>query len=233
MHIFFIENINSAKAILSEEESKHAVKVLRLKVGDEVQLIDGKGGLYLAKLINEHPKFCELEIVDTQLNYEKPEYLLTIAIAPTKNIDRLEWFLEKTTEIGIHEIIPFLSEHSERKVIKGDRLEKVILAAAKQSIKAYLPKLAEMQKFDELVKQQFDSQKFIAHCNSWDLPLLKKELRLRENALILIGPEGDFSPREVELALANGFKEISLGKSRLRTETAGVIACHTVSIMNL
>jgi len=167
------------------------------------------------------------------LNYEKPEYLLTIAIAPTKNIDRLEWFLEKTTEIGIAEIIPFLSEHSERKVIKGDRLEKVILAAAKQSIKAYLPKLAEMQKFDELVKQQFDSQKFIAHCNSWDLPLLKKELRLRENALILIGPEGDFSPREVELALANGFKEISLGKSRLRTETAGVIACHTVSIMNL
>ena len=233
MHIFYIKNTNSTQVTLSEVESKHAIRVLRLKVGIFVNLIDGVGGFYTAKLLNEHPKFCELEIIDKQENYNKKDCYLQIAIAPTKNIDRFEWFLEKTSEIGIDEITPILSEHSERKVIKSERLNRVILSAVKQSIKAFYPRLSEIQKFKDFVNIDFDGEKYIAHCNSWDLPLLKKEISLKGKFLILIGPEGDFSPEEVELALSKGFKEISLGTSRLRTETAGIVACHTVSLLNL
>ena len=232
MHIFYIKNTNSTKVTLSEVESKHAIRVLRLKVGTLVNLIDGVGGFYTAKLLNEHPKFCELEIIEKQENYDKKDYYLQIAIAPTKNIDRFEWFLEKTTEIGIDEITPILSEHSERKVIKPERLNRVVLSAVKQSIKAFMPKLNELQKFKDFVNADFDGEKYIAHCNSWDLPLLKNNLPLKAKSIILIGPEGDFSPEEVELALSKGLKEISLGTSRLRTETAGVVACHTVSLLN-
>ncbi|MEN8116270.1 MAG: RsmE family RNA methyltransferase, partial [Bacteroidota bacterium] len=155
-----------------------------------------------------------------------------IVIAPTKNIDRFEWFLEKCTEIGIDEITPILSEHSERKVIKPGRLEKIVVSAMKQSVKAYLPKLNELTSFNDLVKTSDAPAKFIAHCNGGEKPHLKNNIEPGKNVLILIGPEGDFSPAEVELAKENGFKEISLGTSRLRTETAGVVACHIVNLIN-
>ncbi len=233
MHIFYIEKSNSEIVKLSEEESKHAIKVLRLKLGDLVNLIDGVGGFYLAKLISENHKSCQFSVIEKHENYQKLSYFVHIAIAPTKNIERFEWFLEKSTEIGVSEITPLLCEHSERKVVKNERLEKVILSAVKQSVKAFLPRLNEMHDFNSLVTKTFDGEKYIAHCNKQELPLLKNLVSHNENALILIGPEGDFSPKEVHFALQNGFKEISLGTSRLRTETAGVVACHTFSLLNL
>jgi 16S rRNA (uracil1498-N3)-methyltransferase len=198
-----------------------------------VHLIDGEGGFYLAKLMSDNSKSCQFSVIEKHENYHKMPYFLHIAIAPTKNIERLEWFLEKSTEIGISEITPLLCEHSERKIVKNDRLERVIISAAKQSVKAFFPKLNSLQEFNLLVTSKFDGEKYIAHCNKQDLPLLKNVISLKGKSLILIGPEGDFSPKEVSFALENGFKEISLGTSRLRTETAGIVACDTVSILNL
>jgi len=232
VHIFYSETIQSDTIRLSEEESKHAVKVLRLKIGDQVQVFNGKGVWCKARLISENHKLCELQVIERVENYHALNYHLHIAIAPTKNIERFEWFLEKATEIGISEITPILTEHSERKVIKNERLEKVILSAAKQSQKAFLPKLNELSTFTQVMELNVEMQKYIAHCHWQDLPLLKEKLIFPTNALILIGPEGDFSISEVEKAKAVGFQEISLGNSRLRTETAGIVACHSVALLN-
>jgi 16S rRNA (uracil1498-N3)-methyltransferase len=157
---------------------------------------------------------------------------LTIGVAPTKNIDRFEWFLEKSTEIGIDRVIPLLCRYSERKEIKPERLEKVMVSAMKQSIKAYLPVLSPLQTFKEAIKSQFSGQKFIAHCYEGEKQLLRDAVVRGKDVLILIGPEGDFSNEEVELAINEGFVPISLGNSRLRTETAALVACHTVNLIN-
>lgn len=244
MHIFYSpDNITT----LNEEESRHAVQVLRLKTGDEIWITDGKGGFYKAQITNPYHKACEVKVIEESKGYGKRNFNLHIAIAPTKNIDRLEWFLEKATEIGIDEITPLLSRHSERDVIKSERLQKVLVSAIKQSVKAYLPKLNELTKFNDLVKAPFNGQKFIAHCATMpsptsppthlprrgeQTPLLQKIYTAGKNALILVGPEGDFSPEEVTLATQNGFTEISLGDSRLRTETAGLQACSIINILN-
>ncbi|WP_303924387.1 16S rRNA (uracil(1498)-N(3))-methyltransferase [Draconibacterium sediminis] len=232
MQLFYVHTISGAEVILDETESKHAVRVLRLKEGDEIELVDGKGGFYKARIQNPNPKKCQLNIIDSQKEFGKKDFHLHIAIAPTKNIDRTEWFLEKCTEIGIDEVTPLLSEHSERKVIKPERLEKILVSAMKQSVKAYLPKLNELTKLSDLISQATETKKFIAHCNEGDKPHLKNVVNPGDNVLILIGPEGDFSPEEVELALENGFEAISLGNARLRTETAGVVACHIVNLAN-
>jgi 16S rRNA (uracil1498-N3)-methyltransferase len=232
MNLFYTPNIQDQFYQLDEIESKHCVRVLRLKEDDIIHLIDGKGNLYKAKIIEAHPKRCSVQCIETQTEFGKLNYYLHIALAPTKNIDRTEWFLEKCTEIGIHEFTPLLSTHSERKVVKHERLFKVITSAVKQSLKAYHPKLNELTKFSDLVSSSFDGEKYIAHCNEGPKTHLKKLYQAKQNALILIGPEGDFSPEEVELAKKHGFQEISLGESRLRTETAGVVACHIVSLEN-
>jgi 16S rRNA (uracil1498-N3)-methyltransferase len=232
VQLFYIPNISGNEVILNETESKHAVRVLRLTNGSQIQLIDGEGGFYDAKISDAHPKKCKIAILNSNLEFEKRNFKLHIAIAPTKNIDRFEWFLEKCTEIGIDEITPLLSEHSERKVIKPERLEKILIAAMKQSLKAYLPKLNSIANFNQFISTAEYTNKYIAHCNTGDKIHLKKMIHKNEDTLILIGPEGDFSPKEVELAKENGFKEISLGTARLRTETAGVIACHIVNLMN-
>ncbi|HRX30515.1 MAG TPA: 16S rRNA (uracil(1498)-N(3))-methyltransferase [Tenuifilaceae bacterium] len=232
MQIFYAPNITGNKYTLTEEESKHCIKVLRMSVGAEITLIDGKGNLYTATISNPNSKSCEVEVTNVQAEYGKRDFYLHIAIAPTKNIERFEWFLEKATEIGIDEITPILCERSERKSIKNDRLEKIIISAVKQSIKAYVPKLNEMVPLKQFLTKSFNGQKFIAHCNSWDLPPLKDQVKPNSKITILIGPEGDFSPDEVELSIQNDFSEISLGTSRLRTETAGVVACHTVNLKN-
>ncbi len=231
MALFYAPNLASAQ-ILPEEESQHAVKVLRLQVGDAITVVDGKGGFYNAKITNPHPKHCAFEIIKTVLDYGKRDYKLHIAIAPTKNIERLEWFIEKTTEIGIDEITPIICRFSERKVIKEERLEKIIVSASKQSVKAYFPKLNPLCTFDELMKNHQASQKFIAHCYEEDKKLLQNEITKSSDVLILIGPEGDFSKDEVQKAQSFGYVPVSLGNSRLRTETAGVVACHTVAILN-
>ena len=241
MSLFYVPNLTSGN-VLPEEESQHAVKVLRLQTGNEIIVVDGIGGFYKAKITNTHPKHCGFEIVETIKEYGKQNYKLHIAIAPTKNIERLEWFIEKATEIGIDEITPFICRFSERKVVKAERLEKIIVSAAKQSVKAYFPILNPLCTFDELMKQHQASQKFIAHCyptlppqsgnNFPEKKLFQNEIQKSSDILILIGPEGDFSVEEVEKAISLGFSPVSLGESRLRTETAGLVACHTVAIFN-
>ncbi|MFV0366632.1 MAG: 16S rRNA (uracil(1498)-N(3))-methyltransferase [Mangrovibacterium sp.] len=230
MHLFYTPDISGTNYTLPEEESKHAVRVLRMQEGDKLQLIDGKGGFYEASVVEAHPKRCAIQIKQKIDNYAKRQNYLHIAVAPTKNIDRIEWFLEKATEIGIDEITPVLCEHSERKVIKADRLEKIIVSAMKQSYKAYLPKLNPLTPLAELLSTDFEGGKFVAHCYEDERNSLKKSLHGSSN-LILIGPEGDFSEEEVQQALAAGFKPVSLGEARLRTETAALAACYTVAVM--
>jgi len=234
MQLFYTPDIepNHPQYFLSEEESKHCIRVLRLGVGDEVKLIDGRGGLYAAEIKDAHPKRTILQITSVTTSFNKRNHYLHIAIAPTKNIERLEWFLEKATEIGIDEISLIICQRSERKEAKVDRLNKIITSAIKQSIKAYHPKLNEAVAFDELVKREFDGQKFIAHCDAGEKVGLRKTLERFGNYLILIGPEGDFSPKEIETALQHNFKAITLGESRLRTETAALEACFEANFLN-
>lgn len=231
MALFYVPNL-AAGNVLPEDESQHAVKVLRLQIGDEISVVDGVGGFYKAQITNPHPKHCGFGIIYSQLEFGKRDYKLHIAIAPTKNIDRLEWFIEKATEIGVDEITPIVCRFSERKIVKEERLEKIIVSAAKQSLKAYFPKLNPLCTFDQLMKNHKASQKFIAHCYEDDKRLFQTEITKKSDVLILIGPEGDFSIEEVQKAISLGFVPVSLGNSRLRTETAGVVACHTVAIMN-
>lgn len=233
MHRFFVPNATECNDLyLSEEESKHAIRVLRLSVGDQVELMDGKGGFFLADVIAPHPKRCFLKIVESKYE-ERDNYYCHIAISPTKNNDRFEWFLEKSTEIGIHKITPIITSNSERSSIKYDRAKKVIISAAKQSGSAYLPELTPLIKYKDFINSVAEDQKFIAHCSE---SKVKNELSVSieksKSIIVLIGPEGDFTEGEVENAVEIGFTPVSLGKNRLRTETAGIVACHTARIIN-
>ncbi|TSD64577.1 16S rRNA (uracil(1498)-N(3))-methyltransferase [Inquilinus sp. KBS0705] len=234
MQLFYTPDIDSSLSqyFLSEEESKHAVRVLRLVNGDEVTLIDGKGGLYKAEIKDAHPKRTILQINNVINAYNKRNHYLHIAIAPTKNLDRIEWFLEKATEIGIDEISLIICQRSERKDAKIERLDKIITSAIKQSIKAYHPVLNPVTPLNQFLKKPFDGQKFIAHCADGEKVDLAQSILKQSRYLILIGPEGDFTPAEVDMALHNGFKPITLGESRLRTETAGLEACFEVNFLN-
>ena len=229
MNLFFSRQIQGQTGILDSAESHHAIKVMRLKQGDEVSIIDGKGGLYEGIISIEDPKKCEIEILHSQQDYGKRNFSLHIAIAPTKNTERFEWFLEKATEIGISMITPLICMHSERKTLREDRLQKVIMSAVKQSQSAYLPVLQPMISFSEFIKREQEGTKLIAHCIDEDKKELIK-LRTRErDFILLIGPEGDFDKKEISQALENGFQAVSLGNSRLRTETAGVAACQIIA----
>jgi len=234
MHLFYTPDIDPShpQYFLSEEESKHAIRVLRLEVGAEVQLIDGRGGLYTAEIKDAHPKRTILQITNIITAFNNRNHYLHIAVAPTKNIERLEWFLEKATEIGIDEISLIICQRSERKDVKADRLNKIITSAIKQSLKAYHPVLNELIQFNKFLSQQFDGQKYIAHCEKGGKANLSDELQKQGRYLILIGPEGDFSPNEIDDALQSGFKAITLGSSRLRTETAALEACFEINFLN-
>jgi len=232
MHLFYTTDLQHQIHILSEEESKHCTRVLRLSEGNTLFLTDGIGSFCEGMIKNANSKACVIEIISRIQEYGKRGFGLNIAIAPTKNIDRLEWFLEKVTEIGIDQVIPLICRYSERKEIKPDRLEKVIVSAMKQSQKAYLPELSPIQHFKDFIYKPFSGDKFIAHCINGEKPLLRNLVKQGGNNLILIGPEGDFSAEEVEIAISQGFIPVSLGDSRLRTETAGVVACHTVNLIN-
>lgn len=232
MHIFYTPFIDSVKE-LTEEESAHCVRVLRLSAGAEITLTDGKGRFYSAVITLPHPKRCGVEVTGI---IEKPEHwgcCIHIAVAPTKNMDRIEWFAEKATEIGISAITPLRCRFSERKELKRERIEKILISAMKQSLKAVLPRLDEMTDFKKFVQQPFDGQKFIAHCyGEKDRTLLKQLYKPGSDVLILIGPEGDFSEEEVSLAISQGFVPVTFGDSRLRTETAALVACHTIHVIN-
>lgn len=232
MQLFYTPNIQLPQYVLDKEESAHCVRVLRLTEGSEIHMTDGKGNLFRAKLINANIKECIVEVVETFPYYGKRNFNLHIAIAPTKNIDRFEWFLEKATEIGIDQITPLICDHSERTIIKPERLIKIITSAVKQSVKAYHPILNEAVKFKKFVKENTDVDKYIAHCEKDGKISLKSAYNKGNNALILIGPEGDFSLDEIKSAIENNYKPVSLGNSRLRTETAGIVACHTINFIN-
>ena len=232
MQLFYCPEIDSESCLLNEEESKHCLRVLRHRKGDEIFLVDGEGGFYKAEIINDNKKNCELKIIVKKAEFGKRNYHLHIAIAPTKNIERFEWFLEKSTEIGIDEITPFICEHSERKEVKIERLNKVLVSAMKQSIKAYLPKLNKQVKFIDFVKKNFTGQKYICSCDAEKNSSLKNFYKKQNDVLLLVGPEGDFSKEEINHAEANGFKIITLGESRLRTETAGIVACEIINFIN-
>ncbi|MDX1943003.1 MAG: 16S rRNA (uracil(1498)-N(3))-methyltransferase [Saprospiraceae bacterium] len=231
MNLFYTTDIQGELAILHDEEARHCTQVLRKKIGDEIHFVDGRGTFYQGVLVEIGKKDCSIQIQEKRVEAPK-DYRVHIAIAPTKNMDRLEWFAEKTTEIGVDEITLLLCEHSERKNIRLDRLEKILIAAMKQSLKASLPKLNDMIAFDQFIAQITDEQKFIAYLGAALNPHLKNSCQSKTNVLVLIGPEGDFSTQEIQNALKIGFMGVSLGNSRLRTETAGLVACHIVNLVN-
>lgn len=229
MHLFYAPEIAS-KAELPEEEAQHCLRVLRLTTGDEIQITDGKGYFYRADITAATNKRCLVTIRETLFQEPLWNGRLHIAMAPTKNMDRNEWFAEKATEIGVDELTFLNCQCSERRVLKSERMEKILVSAMKQSLKARLPKLNPLIPFDRFMEQEFTGQKFIAHCHAGEKPELKNLLNSQEDALVLIGPEGDFSEAEVKRAIEKGFTAISLGKSRLRTETAALVACHTLHL---
>lgn len=232
MNIFYLPDANIGSISLSEEESKHCVRVLRMIEGSKMRITNGRGQFMEAVLTHAHPKRCQLEIISISEGEDHWPFKIHIAVAPTKNSDRIEWFLEKATESGIDEISLFSSEHSERKSQRHDRLEKVMISAMKQSLKSHLPKLNEMTEFEHIVKSDFSGQKFIAWIDPGITETLINAYQKGSNAFVLIGPEGDFSLQEVELAIKHGFVPVSLGKARLRTETAALAACMTIQLKN-
>lgn len=231
MHVFYTPDI-AVTCEMPEEEAAHCLRVLRLGVGDEVMLTDGKGCFYKAVISAASGKRCQVKVTETIEQEPLWNGHLHLAMAPTKNMDRIEWLAEKATEIGFDELSFLNCRYSERKVIKTERVEKIVVSAVKQSLKARKPVVNEMMDFARFVKQDFAGQKFIAHCNEGEKPLLKEILVPGKDALVLIGPEGDFSPEEVKLAESLGFRSISLGKSRLRTETAALVSVHIMNLFN-
>ena len=229
---FFAPDIQESNQ-LPEVESQHCIKVLRMKQGDKIFVTEGKGYRYNCTIIDPNPKHVYLNIDSKEFIPNHWNEQICIAIAPTKNKDRKEWFAEKSTEIGINAIIPIKCSHSERKELKIERINKILVSATKQSLKTTIPQLSEMIKFAELVKRPFDGQKFIAYCDETiEKKSFTKEYIAGNNALILIGPEGDFSPEEVSLAIENGFTPVTFGNSRLRTETAALFAVAAIQTLN-
>lgn len=233
MQLFYNSEItkNDNAFTFDKDESKHIARVLRKKEGDILHITNGQGILFTAVLTLADQKRCTVDI--TKIDQQPaPKYQLHLAVAPTKMNDRFEWFLEKATEIGITDITPIRCDHSERKVIKPERFEKVIQAAMKQSLQTHLPKLHPLTPLSEFIATHQNTQKFIAHCEEWDKKELKDLAKPQSAITVLIGPEGDFSPAEIELALKNDYQAVALGKNRLRTETAAIFAAATIALLN-
>lgn len=231
MIIFYSPDI-ATTCMLSEEESGHAVRVLRHTEGDEIVVVDGAGSFYHCRIVAAHPKRCAVQIVSVEEEAHWP-YDVQIAVAPTKNLDRMEWFMEKATEMGLDRLIPLKCRFSERKELKTERLGRIGVSAMKQSLKAKVPDIEEMTDIKAFLKEPFEGQKFICHCyQGMERKLLSKEVRPGKPVRVLIGPEGDFSEEEVQLAIANGYVPVSLGNQRLRTETAALASVHTVHLVN-
>lgn len=220
----------SAEGLLCEEESAHCVKVLRHKAGDLVFVTDGAGTLYSCRIVKADPRSCQLGIKDIK-RHEKPRPGLWMAVAPTKNIDRFEWFVEKAVEIGVGRITPLVCERSERTKVRVDRLERLVVAAAKQSLKFFLPQLDEPLHFSAVMKDaNLPAQRFILHCGTMPKQHLFNAASPDDDALVLVGPEGDFSPSEIAMAADASCVECTLGPERLRTETAALVATNIISL---
>lgn len=231
MALFYVPDA-ALQAALPEEEARHCFQVLRLKAGDTIEVVDGQGTYYKAKLLPPQGKLFPIETLESFPNFEQRNFYIHLAIAPTKNIERMEWMLEKCVEIGIDELSFVLCERSERKILKMERLEKIAIQAMKQSRKAQKPRLNALQSFSQFVEKVPQGQNFIAHLAEDSRKLLAQAITLQGKYCILIGPEGDFSPKEIQNALNQDFLAVSLGESRLRTESAGLVACHTVHVVH-
>ncbi len=233
MQLFYNPRLDNSASqfVFDAVESSHIVKVLRKKEGDTLQITNGKGYLFESRIVDADVKKCKAEIISTTKKHRKM-YWFHLVVAPTKNNDRFEWFLEKATEIGVNEITPIICERSERKIIKPERMEKVIQSAMKQSLQTYLPKLNKAVTFKEFIDQPREGLLFIAHCDDDEKMELKRRVAPDKDVTILIGPEGDFSRQEIQTAYENGFLPVSLGENRLRTETAAIVACTTVNMIN-
>ncbi|MBS4058645.1 MAG: 16S rRNA (uracil(1498)-N(3))-methyltransferase [Bacteroidales bacterium] len=232
MNLFYLPEASIGIVGLAEDESKHCIRVMRMQAGAKMHFTNGRGDFFEGVLIDPNPKKTLVDITSTYKGKDIRPFRVHIAIGPTKNADRLEWFLEKAMEIGIDEISFFSSFHSERKTVNMDRILKVLVAAMKQSLKSRLPVINDVVRLPQLIKQNMPGQKFIAWIDPAVNQLLTHCIQPGADVTILIGPEGDFSNDEVQLATNNGFVPISLGNSRLRTETAGVVACHTIHLVN-
>ncbi len=233
MQIFYAPGINGNIHVLDEKESGHCIRVLRLKNGSRVRLVDGAGSLFEGYVSDPDPRSCGITITSVSRDFEKRNYRLHIAISPIKNHDRLEWFIEKSVEIGIDEITPLICRNTEKPGIKSDRLNNIIISAMKQSIKALRPVLNEAVSFSGFQKLDIGGSRMIGHCNLSEMRNgIAGIYRKGEDAVILIGPEGDFTEEEISEAVGNGYKPVHLGPSRLRTETAGIAACHSIYFIN-
>ena len=221
---------------LGEEDSRHCVKVLRMVEGDSIEVVDGNGTLYNCRITMAHPKRCAVEVLERQEQPPHWGHRIVLGVAPTKNLDRMEWLVEKCVEMGVDRIIPLRCHNSERTVLKTERLKKIMVSAMKQSLKATLPQLDEMTPVEQVIAEPFDGTRYIAYCDE----LLPREQRLSlpgiyqpgRDTMVLIGPEGDFSPEEVQAAVIAGFVPVTLGQSRLRTETAGMMAVAAIHVLN-
>jgi 16S rRNA (uracil1498-N3)-methyltransferase len=234
MQLFFHSEISEGdrEVVFSRDESRHIIKVLRKMEGDVLHLTNGKGWLFQTEITAADANRCKVRIIESEKE-PPPRYRLHLAVAPTKMNDRYEWFLEKATEIGVQEITPVICDHSERKVVKVNRFERVIQSALKQSLHTHFPVLNEPVNFSDFLDTPVQGERYIAHCeDDQKRSLLSKDLQKMSDVTVLIGPEGDFSPAEIKAALKKGWKPVSLGNSRLRTETAAVVACHTVALIN-
>jgi 16S rRNA (uracil1498-N3)-methyltransferase len=235
MQIFYAPGITGDHWTLDSKESKHCIRVLRMKKGTQLKLIDGKGNLYEGEIDEPDQNSCKIRVLNIVHEFEKRDYRLHIAISPLKNPERFEWFIEKSVEIGIDEITPLVSRNSEKTDIRKERLNGIIISAMKQSIKSYLTVLNDPVKFEDFIQGDVSGKKMIAHCN--EMPEVRKRIaetyQKKENATIMIGPEGDFTVEEVGSAVQKGFDPVHLGASRLRTETAGIAACHSIYFLNL
>lgn len=226
MHVFYSTLIQGKQAILNEEESLHLAKVLRLREGELVAVMDGKGAYYEGRVELVHARHATINNLELQLSSKPRPYILHVGISPTKMMERFEWFLEKAVEIGIDRISPLQTKRSERSVLKMNRLEKIVLAAMKQSKTPFFPQLDEIRSFDQWCSDSdLPQARFIAHCMPGDKPYLSQQASGQREVCVFIGPEGDFTADEVQLAIQHGFQAVSLGESRLRAETAGIVAC--------
>jgi 16S rRNA (uracil1498-N3)-methyltransferase len=233
MQIFFAPDIDGNSYTLDENESKHCIRVMRMTAGSPVRVIDGKGNLYEAKVTDPDPRRCSLTVTSIIRNFETRNYNIHIAISPLKNYERFEWFIEKSVEIGVDEITPLICGNTEKPGIKRERINNLIISAMKQSLKSTITILNEPVSFKDFIKTGYSGKKMIAHCHSdKDRKKIGEIYSKGDDTLILIGPEGDFTTEEIRSAVDAGFNPVHLGKSRLRTETAGIAACHSVYYIN-
>lgn len=231
MNLFYQPDISNGTLHLDQEESRHCIKVLRKNSGDSIRITDGKGFYYDAKITRPDPRQCDFTILDR--SEEKPrDHFIHIAISPTKNADRLEWFVEKATELGVDKITPLGCKHTERSFLKKDRLEKVAISAMKQSLKSWLPEITGLTSFEQFITGVTGYERYIAFVDHTNPDHLKDVARRGKSYVVLIGPEGDFSQEELATSAEHGFRKVSLGNSRLRTETAGMAACHILNLIN-